>query len=262
MNTPNFPTGRKVFYFFPSGSYHQRIIKEIIRNEFEIYSLSNIKKGLPLVFQYNGAVIFFNIDEVQNYEQVKNSIKDYCRQTSQRSIDLVILSRDSSRIDDVQSFMSGLYNCSGFHLKTDPETTSETLITLLHRFNARGQRSYVRFGSNAEEVANIKFARKNKTYKGYVHDISSVGLSFSLASGSVFPVRCKIREISLDLDQTLNGLSGTITIKRKLPSGNILHVLMFDKDLSRELYERLHFIIHSSLQRQFTARLEAVAIPE
>ncbi|MFO7849752.1 MAG: hypothetical protein R6V67_07305, partial [Spirochaetia bacterium] len=79
METANFPSGRKVFYFFPAGSYHKTVIKNIIRKEIEIYTLSDIKRGLPLIFQYNGAVILFHIDEYHDFEQIKTIIRDFSR---------------------------------------------------------------------------------------------------------------------------------------------------------------------------------------
>jgi hypothetical protein len=42
----------------------------------------------------------------------------------------------------------------------------------------------------------------------------------------------------------------------------MLYVLMLEKGLPSDVYERLHTIIHGSLQKQFSKRLRSVAVPE
>ena len=261
METTNFPSGRKVFYFFPTGTFHQHVVKEIIQHEFEIYTLSDFKRGLPLIFQYNGGIILFYVDGLENYQHGLSVIRDFCRQSSHRSIELFLLTGSAERVEKMERYMQEMDNCRALLLQEQPEETSIELIALLNELNARGQRRYVRFGSNTDEIATIGIARKNRKLVGTVHDISSAGLSFSLPEGPSFAVRSKIKEFSLNLDGEIGHLSGTITIRRKLPSGLFLYVLMFEKGLAEETRNKLHTIIHGSLQRQFTQRLESVAVP-
>ncbi len=261
METANFPSGRKVFYFFPTGTYHQHVVKEIIRNEFEIYTLSDVKKGLPLIFQYNGGIILFYVDALNNYAHGLSVLRDFCRQSSHRSIELFLLTSSPDRVEEIERYMKELGNCSTILLDENPEDSSRELISLLDELNARGQRRYVRFGSNNDEIATIEMIRKNKKFVGSVHDISSAGLSFSLPEGPSFTTRSKLKEFTLNLDGEIGHLSGTITIRRKLPSGLFLYVVMFDKGLAEETRNKLHIIIHGSLQKQFTQRLTSVAVP-
>jgi len=262
METAGFPSGRKVFYFFPMGTYHQYVVKDIIHSEFEIYTLSDFKRGLPLIFQYNGAVILFHVDVLPDYEQEISVIRDFCRQSSHRSIELFLLTSSAKSAEELEQYMRDISNCRPYLLKEKPEETSAELIGILTDLKARGQRRYVRFGSNNDEIATIQFPRKNRTLTGSVHDISSAGLSFSLPQGPSFNVRSKLKEFQLQLDDSSETLSGTIGIRRKLPNGSFLYVLMFEKDLTTEIKAYLHRIIHRSLQRQFSRRLESVAVPD
>ncbi|MFP4268115.1 MAG: hypothetical protein ACLFNZ_08145 [Spirochaetaceae bacterium] len=261
METANFPSGRKVFYFFPAGPYHKTIVKNIIKKEIEIYTLSDIKRGLPLIFQYNGAVILFHIDEFKDFEHIKTIIRDFSRQTSHRSIEIFLLTRAQEKYEDIEEYMKEIGNCSPHLLDSSPERASEELIDLLLNLNVRGQRNYVRFGTNNNSVASIEIMRKNRKIIGTVHDISTAGVSFSLPEGPAFSIRTKLRDFAVDIDGRIEGLAGTVTIKRKLPNGSLLYVLMFDKEVSQEISEQLHAVIHGSLQRQFTERLNLVAVP-
>jgi hypothetical protein len=261
MDTTKFPSGRKIFYFFPSGPYHQQVVKRIIRDEYEIYTLSDYERGLPLIFHYNGALLFFHIDELKDYGHIRAVLHDFCRQSANRSIELIILTRDGDRAEELRAFMKEMSNCRIILLEEDPEKSAEELLDLLSGFEARGQRRYVRFGSSKDEVALIEFVHKSKEVSAGVHDISSVGLSFSLTDGPGLSIRSHINNFDIEISERIEGLSGTVTIKRKLPDGSVLYVLMFEKGISKELREKLHTIIHGSLQRQFNRRLDSVAVP-
>ncbi len=261
MDTAHFPSGRKVFYFFPSGPYHQHIVKRIIRDEFEIFTLSDYERGLPLIFQYNGAIIFFHIDELSEYNHIRGVLRDFCRQSSNRSIELIILTRDADRAEELRTFMKEMSNSRILLLEEEPEKSANELLELLNGFDARGQRRYVRFGSSKDEVAMIEFVHKSKKLSAGVHDISSAGLSFSIPNGPGLAIRSHIKDFDIEISERIEGLSGTVTIKRKLPDGSVLYVLMFEKGLSKDMREKLHTIIHGSLQRQFNKRLDSVAVP-
>lgn len=262
METPRFPSGRKIFYFFPKGPYHQQVVKKIIHNEFEIYTLSEYKRGLPLIFQYNGAIILFHVDAIPEFEHIAAVIRDFCGQSSHRSIELFLLTHSQERSEEIEEYMKRLDNCRSLLLDKDPGTESEALITLLNDLQARGQRRYVRFGSNGEEIAAIELSHKGKKARGVVHDISTAGLSFSMPEGPALSIRSKLKDLYVDFDEGIDELSGTISIKRKLPSGAVLYVLMFDKTIRQDVAEKLRVGIHHELQRQFTKRLESVAVPE
>lgn len=261
METANFPSGRKVFYFFPAGPYHETIVKNIIKKEIEIYTLSDIKRGLPLIFQYNGAVILFHIDEFKDSEHIKTVIRDFSRQTSHRSIEIFLLTSVQEKYENIEESMKEIGNCSPHLLDPSPEKTSDELIALLQNLHVQGQRNYVRFGTNNNAVALIEIMRKNRKITGSVHDISTAGISFSIPEGPGFTIRTKLKDFAVDIDGRIEGLTGTVTIKRKLPNGTVLYVLLFDKEVSQEISEQLHTIIHGSLQRQFTERLNLVAVP-
>jgi hypothetical protein len=66
----------------------------------------------------------------------------------------------------------------------------------------------------------------------------------------------------VDLGKGITGLSGSVTIRRRLPDDTLLYILMFDKGLPAEKKLLLRRTIHYSLQRQFSERLEQVAMPE
>lgn len=261
MDTPLFPSGRKIFYLFPQGEFHRGVVQHIIDSEYEIYTLSDHKRGLPLIFQYNGAIVFINLDATVKADQLLIGIRDFCRQTSNRSIELFLLCNSEDEQKQTDSYVNDFSNCSTLNSADSSKDFNDVIDTVLDRLKARGQRSYVRFGTNMDEIAEISFKRKDRPFHGVLHDISSAGLSFSLRDDTNLPLRSKLKDISIDLGYTVNELAGQISIKRRLPGGQILFVLVFEKALPQEIRQHLRFVIHASLQRQFIKRLEQVAVP-
>ncbi len=262
MEMPLFPAGRKIFYLFPQGNFHQSIVQHIIREEYEVYTLSDYKRGLPLIFQYNGAIIFLNLDGVAKDQKLIYAVRDFCRQSSNRSIDLFLLTHDAEKQKWAEKHMNQIENCSVIEIENTVDEFKVHLDSILNNLQAQGQRKYVRFGSNSEQLTRATFYRKEKLYKGTLHDVSSAGLSFTLEDEHPLSLRSKLQNITIDLGYSIDGLSGTVTIKRRLPDNRVLHVLLFDKNMEEETKEHLRFVIHASLQRQFMTRLEQVAVPE
>jgi hypothetical protein len=262
MDAPHFAGGRKLFYFYPVGDYHRQIVDSLITAEYEIYTLSDRRRGLPLMFQHHGAVVFFNIDEGRDRKQLIATLRDFCRQSSRRSIQLYLLSREEDRPEGAAALERECENCRLLQLPPTAAAAREVIHTQLGRLAVRGQRRYVRFGSSSRSVASIRFLRRGTAYRGTVHDISSAGLSFSLPQGQSAPLRCRLQDIEVDLGKGITGLSGSVTIRRRLPDDTLLYILMFDKGLPAEKKLLLRRTIHYSLQRQFSERLEQVAMPE
>ncbi len=262
MEMPLFPAGRKIFYLFPQGNFHQSVVQHIIREEYEVYTLSDYKRGLPLIFQYNGAIIFLNLDGVEKDQKFIYAVRDFCRQSSNRSIDLFLVTHDAEKQQWAEKYVKQLENCTVVVIENSVDEFKVHLDSILNNLQAQGQRKYVRFGSNSEQLTRVTFYRKEKLHKGSLHDVSSAGLSFTLDDEHPLSLRSKLQNITIDLGYTIDGLSGTVTIKRRLPDNRVLHVLLFEKNMEDETKEHLRFVIHASLQRQFMARLEQVAVPE
>lgn len=262
MEMPLFPAGRKIFYFFPQGNFHQSIVQHIIREEYEVYTLSDYKRGLPLIFQYNGAIVFINLDGIEQDPKLLSAVRDFCRQSSNRSIDLFLITQHEEKKQWAEKYVKQVETCTVLVIESAVNGFTAHLDTILNSLQAQGQRKYVRFGSNNEQLTHITFYRKEKLYKGALHDVSSAGLSFTLEEGQPLSLRSKLTHITVDLGYTIDGLSGSVTIKRRLPNNSVLHVLLFDKNMDEDTKEHLRFVIHASLQRQFMSRLEQVAVPE
>ena len=262
MDMPLFPAGRKLFYLFPQGNFHQSVVQHIIREEYEIYTLSDYKRGLPLIFQYNGAIIFINLDAAPGDTKLITTIRDFSRQSSNRSIDIFLITHNDETKKWAEKYLTQADNCSTLVAETAVDEFTSQLDNVLSNLHAQGQRKYVRFGSNSNQITHLSFYRREKEFKALLHDVSTAGLSFTLEEEHPLSMRSKLTDITIDLGYTIEGLTGTITIKRRLPNNKILHVLLFDKTMDDKIKEQLRFVIHASLQRQFTTRMEQVAVPE
>ena len=262
MDTSMFPNGRKLFYFYPLGNFHKKLVHYLIEAEYEVYTLSNHRKGLPLMFQHNGGIIFFNIEVHAGDSYMLALLRDFCRQSSQRSIQLYLLTRNEEQLDALSHLSDSFDNCTLLHLPRNIKGAQERLRKALQGMSIRGQRHYVRFGSNSDTIASLSFDRRGKRGTGTVHDISSAGLSFTLPKGESMPLRSHLKEVAVDIGDGIKGLSGAVTIRRRQPNDTMLYILMFDKEMEQERKRRIRTAIHQMLQRQFTQRLEQVAIPE
>jgi hypothetical protein len=256
--------GKKLFYFFPEGPYHSALIKAAIEEEYEIYTVSRIEQGMKLISGYSRSLIFINLEcpFAGAEDALVKSISRYSGRLEAGESSIIPLIREErcqksrEAAVPVEGLQSTGFSTPPLTLPCEREAGAITFLELLEKKEARGQRRYVRFGSGGEAIASLEIESGGKIYSGSVSDISSAGISFSLDGGKLLPPGCRIDSFRMESDSRIRELTGTISLRRKLPDSSILLVAMFDAP-PIGARRRLQHFIHTSLQRQFYRRLEA-----
>ncbi len=231
-------SGKKIFILYPDKQLRDKIFHGYLRDQFEIYYLSDHEKIRALMEFYPGSILCINL--------IKNDFswlaKDVYEQLSdleyEHKITMISLYEDLPPETD---FWDASVCCHG-----ESEIVIEDLRNTFTRFGGKGRRNFVRYGGYGETVAGIKVILPAMVAEGHVHDISALGLSCSLPDQSEIPVSDELLEIRLDLGAEHLYLKAMKNLERKI-TGRKIHVMIFDRNMDSENQRALYNFIHSSL---------------
>lgn len=250
--------GKKLFYFFPRGPYHASLVRAAIEQEYEIYTVSRAEAGIKLISGYSRSLVFINTDCTipAVREELTRSIKQYGDRFEAGSSRIIPLVREGATAvpqELLELNEPGIVS-KPLRLSGDVKEATERFLGFLEKEEARGQRRYVRFGTNGAALSPLQITVSGKEYGGTLSDISSAGISFFLDGGKILPAGSRIEQFCVESAADICELTGTITLRRKMPDGSILLVALFDAPPQRAKRGLQNFI-HTSLQQQFYKRL-------
>jgi hypothetical protein len=217
--------GRKIFCIALPKRYGPDIVRLMVRNEYEVYSLENEAYLDTVLREYPGSVrVVFDRNAI-----VLHTGEEGAASSGGMAVDI----------------SGGL---------TPPAEAA--IIDKLESLRARGQRQYVRFGGTDNVNVAFTFAAGGREYSGYVYDISSAGMSCAFDKDTQLPLNTFIGRINLTLEGETYAITGKTLLQRRLDSEKRLFVLMFDRRMPENIREVLQDFIHSSLQAKMLAKLD------
>lgn len=226
--------GRKIFCIALPERYGPEIVRLMVRNEYEVYSLENEVYLDTVLREYPRSVrVVYGRQWAEKLDDTTNAIVLHAGEEG----------ADSSGGTAVD-ISGGL---------TPPAEAA--IIDKLESLRARGQRQYVRFGGTDNVNVAFTFTAGGREYSGYVYDISSAGMSCAFDKDTKLQLNTFIGRINLTLEGETYAITGKTLLQRRLDSEKRLFVLMFDRRMPENIREVLQDFIHSSLQAKMLAKL-------
>ncbi|MEW5817519.1 MAG: hypothetical protein AB1798_19240 [Spirochaetota bacterium] len=246
--------GRKVFFLFPNQFITNIVMEAVIKHEYEAYSVFDHIRLSKLLQEYNTALLFICIDLREDIDW-ENYVLSLINNEKTKSVKFILMSEHILR-----EKMKGLFEeiasfCEFVNLGSS--NSLDTILGFFEKYQARGQRKYVRYGGYGEISARFKFLYRGNDYTGVVHDISTVAMSCSFDMEFNFDINTRIPDIQLILGDEILTISGRISVKRQLGHNNIF-VVMFDRNITDEIGFKLRDFIHRSLQSNMDKNLASL----
>ncbi|MBI9108828.1 MAG: PilZ domain-containing protein [Spirochaetales bacterium] len=231
-------TGNKIFILYPDKFLREEIFHGSLRNQFQIFYIFDYEKIRPLIEYFPGSIICINL--VENdlgwlIEELKNELSVIAEDEFPR---MAILS--DKKLSDTGSFSRLV------EFGTNPDAIKSELQQMFIDWGGKGRRNFVRYGGSGEAVAVISAFFAGNELRGTVHDVSAGGLSCSFKENAVIPISDKEIRIKLDLSDITLELSAIKILERDFNKETI-HVLQFDKGMSKDRLDALYRFIHQSL---------------
>lgn len=232
-------TGKKIFVLYPDERL-RAIFYGRLRNTFEVYFIYDYEKIRSLAEYYPESIIILNL--------IENDLlwlpEEICAETEK------IADRLKPSIialyDEAEPSAELCVRLMKYHGKD--QQLKDELMSVFTELGGRGRRNFVRYGGNEENIATIMFKTASEEASGTVHDISASGLSFSMSRGVDIRVGERL-DAKLSLGKYELSLSAVKILERNF-SGDAIHIIKFDNQLSEETNSKLLQFIYDSLDSE------------
>jgi len=257
LNSKSFDV--KVFFLNPHSIMQQDIIGEIVSNEYEAYILYDHIKALKIIKKYKNCLLFINIDSVLSEDEWIVYIKNisFNPETSGVRVGVLSLYDDLQKIE--KFVMSLMVPCGYIRLKLGLKECKNILLNVLEANEAKGARRFVR--ANCKDLLSVFISVKfnNKLTKGFIYDISSVGMAcgFRIDSELILQKGTILEDIQLQLKGSLCLLSGTVHGIHSDGEGNVRYVVMFD-DIKDNDRSKIYAFISKCFQENIDKEMAAL----
>lgn len=226
--------GYQVFIIHPDESFREQTVEFLRKEEYEAFGFGSTD---PVALDNRReSVVFLYLNGNQGWD---------CKSL------VTVLTGDGHDVHLVALGRKPTEDCFSSFLTGPMDKLGTEILEYLNRTGARGHRHYVRFGSQNASIATFDFHEGEKRFAGIIHDISVRGISCTFRPEPEGSGPRKVSEMHLNLPGFRCHVKGRMTTRRVV-SGQIIHVFMFEHNLSPETMDRIHDFIYVSLSMKLS----------
>ncbi|WP_156809992.1 hypothetical protein [Spirochaeta africana] len=243
---------RRVFFLYPHSVFQEHLLDVLVQAEFEVAVVRDHSRIPALLARFPGSILFINIEQqLANGETWEEFVRSLRERSELQSIRIGILAYNPDP-ERSKHFIADLgVECGFITLKLGIKQSAAILLKSLAVNEARGRRKYVR-ATCPPEKARINIRRLGSTTEGHIRDISSAGFAAQLDS------TVEKNELCDDIQLNLWGSRLTVGARmygtRKLETGQLLHIFMFEP----ELYGQTRYKVHQFIKRVIQAEVDEI----
>lgn len=247
--------GKKVFFLNPPAVIGE-VAMALSEAEFEVYTTRDHGKLARYLRKEHGSLTFINIDEGDDesiWRKWIKSVRDD-EECSGAAFGVITM------LDDEEKRKNYLLNlgieCGFIVIKLGASKTTEIILRTLEANEARGRRRYVR-AICAPDATECICALDDETLRGWIRDLSSVGMSAAFSSEIVPKPGTRLKNMQLNLKGVRIFLNGVIVGTNNAPGIGMVSIVMFEPgSINDDRRAKLRTFIRKTLQFNMDKALE------
>ena len=239
--------GKKVFFLYPHSVIQDELISFLLKNEYEVYFLTDHLKATRIFKRFTNSICFINIDDGIKEDEWETYIRKLQSDKELSNLQLGILSYNNDP-NLIQKYLMDIgVECGFIQLKLGVKQSKDIILKVLEANEAKGRRKFVRANCEKDQRVVMNFGYKESNYEGSIIDISSVGIACEFPEPVPIDNKTVIPKIQLNLRGSLVQ-ADAIILSRRYDSEKIL-VMVFNPRLVEAELEKVHNFIHKTLQK-------------
>jgi len=248
--------GKKVFFLFPTISVQNRIITELVQQEYEVYIAKNKEKLKKVLGKYPDSIVLIDINEQLTEGEWDIWITGLMEAPDMKSVSIgIVTANDDEQI--MRKFLLALKVPCGYTVVGhEVEKTITQIIAVLQTANAKGRRKYIRaIMERGETSSTINLPVNGNFINGVIKDISVVGISCTLDGDPEIPKNTLFKNIQIRLQTNLLKVEG-ILFGSRTDGVNTVYVILFTQRIDPDVRTKIRTYIQHTLQQKMNADLE------
>jgi hypothetical protein len=250
--------GRKVFFLYPH-SIVRDLVKDIVRNEYEVYVIEDHERLRSLLVKYRNPIVFVNIEERLKEDEWEKYIKEVLSGPSTKEVGIGVLTYfDRSKALTEKYLLELGVNCGYIRLKTDISKCKAIILKMLEANEARGKRRFVRGLCNPKlDTFNVAF--NGARAQGRLLDVSIAGMACQFTDLTrKIEVGQELKDMQLVLRGARCQVDGrVIRVDRRGGDSDVYIVLFKAESLTAPVKEKIHNFIQVCLQNAIDQEMKA-----
>ncbi len=241
--------GKKVFFIYPQSVIQDELISCLLKNEYEVYFLTDHIKATRIFRRFSNSICFINIDKGLKEDEWAEYITTLRSDSEISGLQIGILSYNNDP-GLMKKYLMDIGVEAGFvQLKLGIKQSTDIILKVLEVNEAKGRRKFVRVNCENDSRVVLNFSHKDSSYEGQIIDLSSVGVACKFPDTIPIENKTIIHKIQLNLKGSLVQVDGLI-LSRRYDSDKILVIVFNPRPKELEL-EKIHKFLHKTLQKQF-----------
>jgi len=253
-NDPEF-VGKKIFFLYPNAIVHNRIVSELVQQEYEVY-LTKDKDALRRVLKkYPDSVVFVDINEGMDEKQWEAWITAFMESKETKGVSLGIVTTNDDEQIKHKYLKIIKVPCGYTVLKFELDKAIAHIFDVLQAVHAKGRRKYLRATMDRNSNTTINLPIQGMYVKGRIKDISVVGISCTLEEDPEITKNTLIKDIQLKLQSSLLKVEG-IVFGSRMSGNEKVYVFLFTQRIDPDVRVKIRKYIQQFLQAKMEGELK------
>jgi hypothetical protein len=246
--------GKKVFFLYPTAVIQNRIIPELIQQEFEVYIVKDKDALRRILKKYPDSIVFIDINEHMSEKEWETWINSIMKAPETTNVSIGIVTANDDELIKRKYLLTVKVACGYTVLKTDLEKSIAHIFEVLQTVDAKGRRKFIRATTGNETNTTVNLPMHGMFVKGQIKDISVVGISCTLEGNPDIPKNTLFKDIQVKLQTNILKAEGIIFGSR-MDGKEKIYVLLFTQRIDPDVRVRIRTFIQQNLQAKMDDEL-------
>jgi hypothetical protein len=247
-------TGKKIFFLYPTVVVHDRIITELVQQEYEVYVSKNKDKLKKVLKKYPDSIVLIDINEHMPEKEWELWITELMESSDTETVSVGIVTPNEDELFQHKYLKVLNVPCGYTVLRSDLDKTISNLVSALQTVNAKGRRKYIRAVTEQEAHTTVNLPWGGAYVHGRIKDVSVVGISCTLDGSPEISKNVLLKNIQLKLQSNLLKVEG-IVFGSRTEGTETVYVILFTQRIDPDVRIRIRKYIQHNLQSKMDFEL-------
>ena len=257
MNNSDYSTdilGKKIFFLHPAAVVQNRIIPELVQQEYEVYIIKDHTALRKILRKYSDSIVFIDIGEHMAENEWEAWVRTTMVDPVTKNISFGVVTAIEEETLQRKYINSLRVSCGYTLLKSNLDSSIKQIDEILKMAGARGRRKYLRAITDIGDLTTVNLPLNGEYINGTIKDISVVGLSCSFDHDPELVKNTLVKDIQIKLQSSILKGEGII-FGTRMDGLSKVYVLLFTQRIDPDIRTKIRKYIQYNLQSKMDKEL-------
>ena len=247
--------GKKIFFLYPTAVVQNRIISELIQQEYEVYIIKDKDAIKRVLKKYTDSVLFIDINEHMTEKEWETWISGIMNAPETSGVSVGVVTSNDDELVKRKYLQTAKVPCGYTVLQSDMDNAIAHIFEVLHSLNAKGRRKFIRATTTGEQNATVNLSLDGTFVNGHIKDISVVGVSCTLEHDPDIVKNALLKDIQVKLQGGLFKVEG-IVFGSRMDGKEKVYIILFTQRIDPNIRTRIRKYIQHNLQNKMDTEMK------